>query len=182
MRTKFFAAVILFSVLLTSCKDDKSANATAQDPVKEQGFKVVVNATVKKDDSFSIFYTEDGTADFTKIQPIWVDVKGSNTPQDVVFNLPADVYPSQLRLDFGVNKTQEDIVFNSATFSYFDKSEKISGPDLGIFFRQDDSKCTYDYKTGVIKALVKDNVRTFPSLYPHEENMSNLLKRLSTSK
>jgi len=166
--------------LITGCKDDKSGNTATQDAVKEQGFKVTVNVTVKKDDSFSLFYTEDGTADFTKIQPIWVDVKGSNTPQDVVFNLPADVYPSELRLDFGLNKTQEDILFNSATFSYFDKSEKISGADLGIFFRQDDNKCIFDYKTGVIKALVKDGVRTYPSLYPHEENMSNLLKRLST--
>lgn len=183
MKTKFLAVIILISILSTSCKDDKSTNAADVDSTrKPENFKVEINVTVKKDDSFSIFYTEDGTADFTKIQPIWVDVKGSDSPQDVVFNLPADVYPTQLRLDFGINKQQEDILFNSATFKFLDKSEKIVGPDLGIFFRQDDSKCVFDYKTGVIKALVKDNVRAFPSLYPHEENLGNLLKRVTTQK
>ena len=110
---KLFAILIVFTIF--SCKDEKSIDnleVVKPEAVVDPNFKVTVNVIVKKDDDFCLFYTEDGTADF-KGDPIWTGVKGNESVQPIVYTLPKDIYPTQLRLDFGLKKDQEDIVFKS---------------------------------------------------------------------
>ena len=77
-----------------------------------------------------------------------------------------------------MNEAQEDIVFESITMDYIGKSRVIGRPELVSFFRADDSKCTFDHVTGVIKALVKDGKRQYPSLYPHETMLLPEIEKL----
>lgn len=180
MKINLFLAIVSSLTILISCKHEKSVDEL---PLQRTGLndnflKVKLDVLVKHDDNFCIFYTTDGSTDFTKIEPIWKDVKGSDDYQNIVYELPEEIKPTQLRLDFGIHKDQPDIVFRKITLTYKDKIEEIGLPALGNFFRQDDSKCTFDSKDGIIKAVFVSGERKFPSLYPREENLGPLIQKL----
>ncbi len=174
MKTKLLS-LILFTALFTSCKDQKETTPEANKPA-EPIFKVTVNAIVKKDDNFAFFYTEDGSTNF-KIEPTWLDLKGSDAPQDIVWNLPADVYPTELRLDFGIKPDQEDVVLKSVTLEYNNKKKVFTGAEIGNVFRADESKCTFDPATGIIHGKMVDG-KKIPSLYPNEKALGEELTKL----
>ena len=62
---------------------------------------------------------------------------------------------------------------------YKGKKKEIYGSELGLLFRPDESKCTFDPTTGVIKAIVKDGLKQIPSMYPQETNLGPVLKKLA---
>jgi hypothetical protein len=179
MKTRLIL-VSLFAVLFFSCKNDKTETTKedAATPAKSTAFKVTLEVIAKKKDGFSLFYTEDGTNDFSKIQPIWADAKASDAPQQIVFTLPEDVFPTQFRLDLGVTPDQEDIVIKSFTMEYMDKSFRINGDEFFIYFDPDPSKTIFDKTTGVVKAVVKDGVRQSPSFYPNTKPLGDQIALL----
>ena len=181
MKARIILSILLVSVFFTGCKNDKSVDSlevVKPEVAVDNTFKVTLNVIVKKDDDFALFYTEDGTCDF-KDTPIWQGVKGNENSQEIKYTLPNDVYPTQLRLDFGLKKDQEDITLRSVILEYKDKRKQISGAELITFVRADDSKCTFDPNTGLIKALVKNGEKQSPSLYPQEANLGPELKKLA---
>jgi hypothetical protein len=178
MRINTIFLILFSSVLFISCKNENSNDST--DTVKpettfDNSFKVNLSVNLKKDDAFSLYYSEDGTLNF-KAEPIWLEVKGSESTQDVTFSLPKDTYPSQIRLDFGMNKEQEDILLKAVTFEYKGIKKQIAGSDIGNYFIPDQSKCSFDASTGLIKPVVKDGVKQYPSLYPQELTLKPLLE------
>ncbi|MBC7524227.1 MAG: hypothetical protein H7239_07300 [Flavobacterium sp.] len=171
--------LILFTVCLLSCKNDnKENNKQEVKEVAQNIFKVSINVIAKKNDDFCLLYTEDGSINFTK-GSIWQNLKGSENEQQVVFYLPKDAYPTQLRIDFGVNKEQGDIVLKAIVCEYNGKKKEIRGNDLGLLFRPDETKCTYDSATGLIKAISKNGQKQSPSFYPQEANLGPELKKLA---
>jgi hypothetical protein len=176
---RIFLTLVIASTVL-SCKDTAKDESKDIDTTVESinTFKVTAKVIVKKDDDFCLLYTQDGSIDFK--DGVWQVVKGSENEQTVEFSLPEDVFPTQLRLDLGRNKEQEDILIKSVKFEYLGNERELVGAQIGAFFRADVSKCTYDYETGVIKGLVIDNVKQSPSLYPHEsvqaQELPNLMK------
>ncbi len=180
MKPKLILALAMSVILISSCKNEKSVDdLEVVNPVEvETAFKVTLNVVVKKDDNLSLFYTTDGTIDFTKIPPIWKEVKGNDLPQKVEFLLPEGVLPTQLRLDFGINDQQEDIVLSNVILSYIGKEKNIGCPDLVTYFRADDNKCSFDHVSGLIKAKVIDGKRQYPSLYPHERALGEELDKV----
>lgn len=181
MKLKSILLLFFVSLTFVNCKNDgkqsETDNQTQEVETNKNVFKVAINVLVKKNDNFCLLYTEDGTINFK--EGVWQEVKGSDNEQIVEFSLPDDVFPSQLRLDLGQNLDQEDIVIKTVTFSYLDNSRVLEGPQIGVFFRPDDSKCTFDASTGIIKAIVKDGVKQFPSLYPHETIQAAELPKLA---
>jgi hypothetical protein len=168
MKTKLVLALVFLTTLFAGCKNEKSVDDLdlVTPTVVDNYFKVTLNVNVKKDDNFSLFFTEDGTIDF-KGNPIWVKVKGSDIAQDVVFNLPADRLPSQLRLDFGMAKDQESIKINTFKMQYLEKSFEITGDKFYIYFNPDISKTIFDKTAATVSAIKKDGINTFPSFYPN---------------
>lgn len=168
MKLKILLVALVLVVV--SCKDEpKTENEQVDNQevkVAEKTFKLTLNTVVSKNDDFCLLYTEDGSLNFEK--GIWKEVKASENEQSIVFILPEEVQPSQLRLDLGKNPEQQDIVIKSIKFEYGSNSREIKGFEMGVFFRADDTKCTFDATTGVVKALNVDGVRQIPSLYPHE--------------
>lgn len=177
MKTKILAIVIVIVSVFTSCKEESTKPEAVADKAANN-FKVTVNVTVKEDDNFSLFYTEDGSTDFTTIQPIWVNVKGSSSPQDVVFTLPEDIIPTQIRLDFGINKEQETILINNFSMAYLDKFFQAPGEQFYIYFDPDLSKTIFDKDKKTIDAVVKDGVRQFPSFYPNTKPLGDEITKL----
>lgn len=180
MKTRIIALVLVVASTLFSCKNDKAETnkeaAVAETPNNQ--FKFTLNVIAKSEDDFCLLYTQDGSTNF-KDEVVWQHVKGNPNEQQVVFVLPADTYPTQLRFDLGIKKEQEDIILKSVVCEYKGKKKEIYGSELGLLFRPDESKCTFDPTTGVIKAIVKDGLKQIPSMYPQETNLGPVLKKLA---
>ena len=182
MKNKIILGTVLAMTFFTSCKNENPTinpnDSQNQQEVLNDYFIVTVDVIVKKDDDFQIYYTEKTSADFNEQESLWVKVKGSETSQKVVFNLPNDVVPSLFRLDFGLNKEQEDIKLNSVEVNYLGKKFLMNGPEqLSNYFRPE-ANTVIDLETDIIKAIVKDGIRVEPVLYPHEVPMERELKKL----
>jgi hypothetical protein len=177
MKTKLILLLLISITTFSSCKNDKSETKNNEDTseVISNNFKVTLKLIIKKDDDFALFFTEDGSINF-KDDPIWHGVKGSESLQDVVFELPEGSYPTQLRMDLGIKKDQEDITLKSVKMEYKGKTREIVGAELINFFRADDSKCTFDPATGLIKAVGPTKA---PSLYPQEANLGPEIAKLA---
>ncbi len=173
MRHKFLIILIFFIAI--SCKENSTSSENDQQN-QAKLFKVTVNAIVKKNDDFCLLYTEDNSLKFN--DGIWKEVKGSDNLQPVEFYFPNEVFPTQLRIDLGKNSEQEDITIKSIKFEYLGNVREIRGPEIGVFFRADDSKCSFDSKTGIIKALNKDGNKS-ASLYPNEAILAQELPKLA---
>jgi hypothetical protein len=181
MKKTILLLVSIASLSLTSCKKESSSenNESLQQPVVDETFNVILDVIIKKDDDIALFYTTDGSVDFSKNVPIWQGVKGSDTQQQIVFKLPKDVKPNEFRFDLGRNPLQEDIYFKKVTFSYIGKSREIACPELVDFFRANDNYCTFDHLTGLVKVKPSPNgERFFPSIYPHELKLKPEIEKL----
>ena len=180
MKTKNILLALIFSALFVSCKNDKNENSQKENQeqtIVDKVFKVTLDVVVKKDDNFQIYYTDKSSSDFNEKESIWTEIKGSESPQKVVFELPKDYVPTLFRLDFGVNDKQEDIKINSVQIDYFGKKFFSQGEGLANYFRPETST-KIDFKTGIIKAILKNGKRLEPALYPHEKPLGDEITKL----
>ena len=95
-------------------------------------------------------------------------IKGSDKPQEVTFNLPENVIPTHLRVDFGFGKNveQSDVDLKTFSIKYYDKKVEAKGTDILKYFYPFEAKTTIDAGTSVLKRAKKDQ-ETGPILYPH---------------
>jgi hypothetical protein len=122
---------------LFSCKNQEGNNVDSNLEKQKENiniFKITLNATVQENDSFQVYYKNDDQSKFDEAKSIFIEFKGSNQPQDIVFNLPEDELPSFLRLDFGTNKNQKEITVNSFRVDYLGKSFEVKGKDFFNYF------------------------------------------------
>ena len=157
MKTKNIVLSILMMFALASCKNEttKTETTKAETELKET-FDVNFNLIVTKDDTFKLYYTEDGTLNFGDDRAVLCVVKGSVSPQDLLFKLPADVLPTQVRLDFGDNVEQGDVIVNSMKFKYLKNVyEKTfgAGEDITHYFYPLEAQVKIDNATKTVKLL-----------------------------
>ena len=181
MKIKNLFLLLFLTITAVGCKNETKTTdniipSQEENTASSQLFKVTLNTITKKNDDFCLLYTEDSSIDFK--EGVWKEVKGSLDEQSIEFMFPTKIQPTQLRLDLGKNAEQEDIIIKSIKFEYNGNVREIKGFEMGVFFRADDSKCTFDPLTGVVKAIAKDGVRQTPSLYPHESVQAAELPKL----
>ncbi|RZJ67908.1 MAG: hypothetical protein EOO50_03545 [Flavobacterium sp.] len=165
---KNIVIVAMLALAFVGCKDEKKAEDAAQpvpEVVKNDFFQVTLDVTVKKDDHFHVYYTEDGSIDFVDDNSVWADVKGSDAPQKVTFNLPKDVLATQLRIDFGWAKDQGEIVINNLEISYLGKTRSIAGADFFKYFRPNEGYTIVNMQNHSVKSIQNDG-KVGPSVYP----------------
>jgi hypothetical protein len=121
---------LLLSTLFVSCKEEK-ATATEEVVKESKTFTVTFNAVVEKDDTFQVFYNEDGGDNFAPEDAVTINIKGSAQAQDLVFELPKEAMPMSLRFDIGANKELKQVPFKSFKIEYLDK--KIEGTTADFF-------------------------------------------------
>lgn len=138
MKLKFVALLVLALSVFTSCKIDKSKEDVVEDTNKkvltESKVKITLDMIVPKDDTFQIYYTEDGTPNCTEEQSVRTAVKGSTASQQVVFYVPENVSMTYLRIDMGENPDQGPIKINSFVYEYFGKKFESKGNDFFKYF------------------------------------------------
>ena len=184
MKFLHLTKLALLIFIISACKEEKPKEAPKETPKVavteniDKRYKVMLDFVAKKDDSFALFYTTDGSIDFTKIEPIWVEFKGDEIMQQIVFNIPDNVVPTQLRLDVGVNKEQEEVIIRKFKMVHLDKSFEASGDIFFDYFRPDLTKTIVDKETGVVKPVIKKDVRQSPSFYPIEPILADEIAKI----
>ena len=158
MNSRIILTIFLSMIFLASCKDKDAQTNTETSTQTEAKVKdniiITISAIVKKDDNFQIYYKDEETEGFTEEKSFYVELKGSESVQDIVFNLPENEFPNYLRLDFGINKEQAPIEIKNLKLSYFDKTVDIKGEDLFEYFYANDSTLKVDKVKGIITPIL----------------------------
>ena len=89
--------------------------------------------------------------------------------------------PKQIRLDFGRNITQKDIVLNKIDFTYKNKNFSVKGKEIFYVFRVDENNTVVDKLNGSIRRKNPKQING-PSLYPKGEKLYNRLNQLYSKK
>ncbi len=186
MKTKLFIIASFLLLLNASCKN-KEENKEATDketttaaPVK-QNFSVEVDVAASKKDDVTLYYTEDNTINFNEEMAVWHGVEGNNKKETVVFDLSEEKIPTDIRLDFGINKEQEVVSLYGVKILYYGNELYIKGADFFKFFIE-----SKDFKTefggdGSLKFLKNGPEYKTPFYYPRQE-LIDALKKLTTTK
>lgn len=177
MKTnKLFLAFLMLTTLV-SCKKEESTEKENQTVEKiENTFIVTLNAIVKKDDSFQLYYKDEDEAPYEENNSMFIEFKGTEEPQDITFKLPQDVLPNFFRLDFGTNKDQEEIVVNSIKISYLDKTIEAKGLDFYKYFVVNEETMVKDTLKPVLKPKITKEGTYDPITYSNLELYNELQK------
>lgn len=133
---------------------------------KTTDFKIDLDVLIKENDSLHVFYTTTKSIDFNETDSFWKKIKGSKKNQIITLNFPDTIAPKQVRIDFGNNAEQKEIVLNEITFLYKKKLLNSKGKDIYRYFRVDESNTILDKHTGILKR--RDTLEAKgPSLYPN---------------
>lgn len=167
-------------VFLTGCKKGKQEEGDMPAGTGSN-LKIYVDIVAEKQDKFSLYYTNDGSIDFTKIKPLWKHVEGSPEVQILVYELPQEVINPQIRLDFGTNPEQQKIILRRVAISYGNEIFEVTGRHIFNYFRPDPTKCTVDIDNNAIVPKIQNGVRQTPSLYPHQEILAKEINKLTAN-
>jgi len=174
--------ILIFSVLaftVVSCKKTETENKEEAKPTADvkQNFSVELDVISQIKDDFSLYYTEDSTINFTSDKAVWTGVKAQPASQKVTLNLSEEIIPSDIRLDFGINKEQEDIVLENFKVSYYGKSFQARGSDFFKYFIPNDSiKTEIDEVKGTVKFLKNSKKFMTPFFYPNQKILDEIKK------
>ncbi len=180
MKTNKILLVLFLAMSMVACKND--SNKTPENAASENvtnTVKFTLNAVVQQDDDFQIFYKDESVeeaAPFDEVNSVWSGVKGGTAPQDVIFNLPEDIFPSSIRVDFGHNKKQPEMTLNSFLVSFKDKSFEIKGADFFNYFTPDTTFVKVDAASGKVTPILLENGLYDPQFISTEKFNTELAK------
>lgn len=159
------------SFFLISCKKESKTNSLVLD----------IDAVIQTTDSINVYYTTNRSIEFNDLQSFWIKVEGSKKNQKIQIVFPDSIQPRQLRLDFGRNINQPEIIVNEAKFTYKGKSFDAKGEEVYYLFRVDESNTTVNKLTGSLKRKQPNQI-VGPSLYPKGEKLYRRLNQLYSEK
>jgi hypothetical protein len=163
-----FATILL---LFFNCENKSNTNQLV----------VNIDAVIQKTDSINMYYTKSKNINFTDSQSFWTKVTGNKKNQNIQIVFPDSILPQQIRIDFGRNISQNDVVLNKIDFTYKNKNFSVKGKEIFYIFRVDDNNTIVDKLNGSIKR--KDpKQENGPSLYPKGDKLFNRLNLLYSEK
>lgn len=129
-KSSFFALVI--ALFLVSCKGDnqQKTEETPKEEAKKIGFVVTLNAVVPKNDNFELIYRETEQMPYEEATLVSTAVTGSPEPQNIVFGVTENDIPNFIRLDYGTNKEQGEILIKSLKIEHKGKQFIMNGKDF----------------------------------------------------
>lgn len=140
-----------------------------------------IDAVIQKTDSINVYYTKNKDINFTDKQSFWTKVTGNKKNQNIQIVFPDSVLPKQIRLDFGKNIAQKDIVLNKISFAYKNKNFSAKGKEIFYIFREDQNNTIVDKLNGSINRKNPKQING-PSLYPKGDKLFNRLNQLYSEK
>jgi hypothetical protein len=181
MKAKFFINLLVVLLIASSCKEDKKEEVQAEEIPVKQNFSVEVDLVASKTDDFTLYYTENNTNEFIGSQTSWKGVNGGNVEEKVTFDLPEQVVPTNIRLDFGI-KNQDSVVIKNVKVSFYSGIYEFKGSDFFNYFIKDDQFLTkVDPAKGTMTILPKDKLYKTPYYYPTQLTIDKV-KEITTKK
>lgn len=167
---KIISFVIVF-LFFFNCENNSKTNQLVID----------IDAVIQKTDSINVYFTRNKEVNFTETQSFWTRVTGNKKNQKIQIVFPDSILPKQIRLDFGRNLSQNDVVLNKMDFTYKNKSFSVKGKEIFYIFRVDQNNTVVDKLNGSIKRKNPKQING-PSLYPKGDKLFNRLKELYSEK
>ena len=183
-KLAFISVLALTFLSLNSCKKSEENQPESAEPKKEikQNFNVQIVASASKKDDFALYFTEDNTIDFKGENAVWCGIKEGNTEEIVNFELTEDRIPTNIRLDFGLNKAQDSVVIKSVKVNYYANSFEFKGSDFFNYFAKDEQfKYTVNPKNGTLTLYKKEAEYKTPYFYPTQLT-NDKVKEITTQK
>ncbi len=177
MRNKVLIISMLLTTFFLSCKDEKK---TESNTAVKENFSVELDVIASKKDDFALYYTEDNTINFIGEKALWSGVKGGNVQEIIKFDLSEELVPTDIRLDFGLNKEQDLIELFSVKIVYYGREFIIKGSDFFTYFIEQDAFTTeIDPAKGSIKFIIPKGNHQTPFYYPRQE-LLDAIKKLTS--
>lgn len=158
-----------FIFLFINCKNQTKTNHLV----------LKIDIVIKQTDSVNAYYTSSKSIDFSDKQSFWTKVIGSNKNQIISIVFPDSIRPKQVRLDFGKNKKQQEIILNKFTFKYKKNDISFKGKEIFYVFREDQNNTTLDKSNGSVNRKFLNQI-SGPSLYPKGNKLYDCLNQLYT--
>ncbi|KGO85822.1 hypothetical protein Q765_14450 [Flavobacterium rivuli WB 3.3-2 = DSM 21788] len=182
MKTRIFILAAILSLGVISCKKDadtKTTETSAETAEVKPDFKVEVDAATDKNDDFAVYYTEDGSTNFTADKALWAGIK-AGSEQKLMFQFPDGIVPKALRLDFGLKtkENQGNVLLKKVKITCYNKDFEIKGSDFFTYFVKNDSIDTQiDAAAGTI--TFKQNLKSnSAALYYPGAELNNAIAKL----
>lgn len=134
-------SLLFFILINTACKNEKKDNLNLDINVNQKVestyiFEVSMEAIVKEDDKFQLFYVDSYPDDsFTPENRVVSIIKGSQDAQKIKFMLPENILPYKFRIDLGEYKNESPIEINEINLKYNTNSIIIDKAILNRFFQ-----------------------------------------------
>ncbi len=178
MKIRTFLITCTLAILFSNCKKETSnSSEKTSEPVVPSNFLVEMTVTAAKDDNFAVYFTEDGTIDFTGDNTVWSGVSASDNPQKVLFHFSEGVIPTHIRFDFGINKEQGNIKLSDVKLKFGDKSFEFKGSDFFTYFIENETiKTEIDDSAGTITFLSTSGEFATPFYYPHQAILDEITR------
>ena len=179
MKLKSLVAAAVVLVLFSACKKENDEGEAKTEPTEvfEPNFIIEVEAKVSARDDFAAYYTEDKSSNFDGSKAVWTGIDAGDKFQTIKLNLPQEIVPTNIRLDFGINKDQQNISVKEITMSYQGMSFAIEGNKFFEYFL--DTKefpAVVDPIKGTLEIKYEVGKFKTPYFYPTEK----LLKEIQT--
>lgn len=160
--------ILAFSVLtiFISCKKEGSHDSDLPEKPVEL-FKVGLDLVIQKDDSLQVFYKDIADKDWKSYNSVTNFVKGSPVVQQVLFKLPEDVVPKEIRIDFGTNIDQAPIEIRNFKMEYIKKTFQAKDTMFFQYFMPND-QIQYSRNTAIAKPIYKKGTTYDPLFLPRE--------------
>ncbi len=177
MKKVVLLTLSLIAFVTVSCKDDKKQETNDQPEQKEapakENFYVEMDAQADKKDDLALYYTEDGTNNYTPEKALWRTVNPGEQ-QTLVYDLPLNVLPSNIRLDFGTNKAQEWVTVSRIKFAHQGNNFEIKGSEFLQYFDNNVFKTEVDSVKGTITFKKDGNTYVTPYYTPNVKLVEKL--------
>lgn len=171
MKTIKILSLVTVLLLFFNCENNNNTNQLVVD----------IDAVIQKSDSINVYYTKSKDINFKDEQSFWIKVAGNKKNQNIQIVFPDSIQPKQIRLDFGRNISQKDVVLNKMDFAYKNKNFSVKGKEIFYIFRVDENNTIADKLNGSIKRKDPKQVNG-PSLYPKGDKLFNRLNQLYSKK
>ncbi len=182
MKSKLLILCLFFSFF--SCQKKATINESNfrawlnPDEKLERVLTLKVNLRVSNDDQFKIYYAEDNSENFNEEKIVKTKVKGANSEQTITFKFPKDANPTNIRLDFGLNKKQVDFKINKFEFSYKNSYFGLTSEILFDYFKVFDNRLIFNQTSRLLKVNKDTKGKQYHPTIVSKEILTKELKDL----
>lgn len=182
MKIRALIGLLAISIAF-SCQNKKDGNNLPEAPEAPHIFKVEMDVKAETADDYALYYTHDNSTNFSENEVIWRGVKGGMQAEKISFDLPEDLLPTNIRVDFGIKKDAKDVTLEKFKISYMDKAIEAKGSEFLYYFAPNEKvDAVPDMAKGTITFRKKAEFPTETYFYYPNKALNDTIRVLTTGK